>query len=113
VAGEVLFLYLILYGAGRAFIEGLRTDSLYLGSFRISQLLSVLLLIAALVLFIYRRIKSRKAEDAEPAAIEQSQYGSLLMKMKDEEEAGNKEGKENKTETESKTESKEEAVKEK
>ena len=90
VEGEVLFLYLMLYGAGRAFIEGLRTDSLYLGSLRVSQLLSVVLLIAGLLLFVYRRAKSRRTEDAEPAVLGQSQYGSLLMKMKEEEEAGSK-----------------------
>ncbi len=84
VEGEVLLLYFMLYGFGRAFIEGLRTDSLYLGSFRISQLLSVILLLVALVLFIYRRIKIRRAEDSEPVALGGSQYGSLLMKMKDE-----------------------------
>ena len=35
--GQVCFLYLSWYGFGRMFIEGLRTDSLYLGPFRISQ----------------------------------------------------------------------------
>lgn len=85
VEGEVLFLYMMLYGFGRALIEGLRTDSLYLGSIRVSQMLSVILLLAALALFIYRRIKSRKAKDSEPVALGNSQYGSLLMKMKDEE----------------------------
>lgn len=88
--GEVLFLYLMLYGAGRAFIEGLRTDSLYLGSFRVSQLLSVVLLILGLLLFIYRRVKSKRAEDAEPVELGQSRYGTLLMKMKQEEEAESK-----------------------
>ncbi len=87
VEGEVLFLYLMLYGAGRALIEGLRTDSLYLGSLRVSQLLSVVLLAAGLLLFVYRRAKSRRIKDAEPAVLGQSQYGSLLMKMKEEEEA--------------------------
>ncbi len=85
VEGEVLFLYLILYGAGRAFIEGLRTDSLWLGSFRISQLLSVILFVLALALFIYRRLKIKKKEDEEPVTLGQSKYGALLMKMKEEE----------------------------
>ncbi len=39
--GEVLFLYMIGYGIARLFIEGLRTDSLYLGVFRVSQLVSI------------------------------------------------------------------------
>ncbi|WP_418524173.1 prolipoprotein diacylglyceryl transferase family protein, partial [Limosilactobacillus oris] len=40
---------------GRFVIEGLRTDSLMLGPIRISQLLSVLFLVAALVVMVARR----------------------------------------------------------
>ncbi|MDR3121469.1 MAG: prolipoprotein diacylglyceryl transferase [Clostridiales bacterium] len=55
--GEVLFCYLIGYGAGRAFIEGLRTDSLMLGSFRVSQLLSILLVVLCAALFlVFRKV---------------------------------------------------------
>lgn len=43
--GSVMSLYLIIYGIGRAWIEGLRMDSLYIGSIRTSQLLSILLII--------------------------------------------------------------------
>ena len=39
--GDVAFLYLLWYGAGRLFIEGLRTDSLMLLNMRVSQLLSL------------------------------------------------------------------------
>ena len=39
--GEMALLYVAWYGLGRAWIEGLRTDSLYLGPVRISQLLSL------------------------------------------------------------------------
>jgi phosphatidylglycerol:prolipoprotein diacylglycerol transferase len=53
--GEVFLLYIILYSLGRAFIEGLRMDSLYWGSIRVSQLLSVMLIIVGAALFIYRR----------------------------------------------------------
>lgn len=40
-AGDVAFSYLLWYGAGRLFIEGLRTDSLMLLGMRVSQLLSL------------------------------------------------------------------------
>jgi len=86
VDGEVFFLYLMLYGAGRAYIEGLRTDSLPIGSLRVSQILSVILLVAALILFIYRRIRWNRA-DMEPAVLGQSKYGTLLQRMKEEEAA--------------------------
>jgi phosphatidylglycerol:prolipoprotein diacylglycerol transferase len=39
--GQLLLLYLAVYGLGRAAIESLRTDSLYLGPFRISQLVGI------------------------------------------------------------------------
>ncbi|WP_432264334.1 prolipoprotein diacylglyceryl transferase [Companilactobacillus metriopterae] len=56
--GEVFLSYLIWYPVGRFFIEGMRTDSLYLiPGLRISQLLSLLFLIVAVTLFIYRRKK--------------------------------------------------------
>lgn len=54
--GQVACMYLAWYGFGRMFIEGLRTDSLYIGSFRISQVVGLVcfvvfggLLIAGLV----------------------------------------------------------------
>lgn len=45
--GKVTLMYLAWYGFGRAFIEQLRTDSLYVGSFRISQLVGIVTFIAA------------------------------------------------------------------
>lgn len=85
LSGEVLFLYLVFYGIGRFVIEGLRTDSLYLGSLRVSQLLSALLVLVFAALFIYRRLKTSKASEEEPVSLGQSQYGSLLARMKEEE----------------------------
>ena len=49
--GDVFFFYLFLYAAGRLVIEELRTDSLFASSVRISQLLSVLICIAILMLY--------------------------------------------------------------
>lgn len=40
--GQILIMYLTWYGFGRMLIEGLRTDSLYVGSFRISQVIGFL-----------------------------------------------------------------------
>ena len=56
--GEVFLSYLIWYGFGRFFIEGMRTDSLYLfGGIRVSQALSALLFFGAIALMIWRRKK--------------------------------------------------------
>ena len=57
--------YLIWYGIGRLWIEGLRSDSLYIGStgIRVSQLLSLLLVVAGIIILsinIYKR-KKRKS----------------------------------------------------
>lgn len=61
--GEIALLYAAWYGAGRAWIEGLRTDSLYIGSVRVSQLLAVISCIAAVAVLArqYHRIKVAKA----------------------------------------------------
>ena len=49
--GQIALGYAAWYGLGRAFIEGLRVDSLYLGTFRVSQVLAgVTCLIAVAVL---------------------------------------------------------------
>lgn len=55
--GNLFLLYLCWYGLGRAVIEGLRTDSLMLGSLRVSQVLSLALLIAAGAALLIRRKK--------------------------------------------------------
>ena len=64
--GENFFFYLFWYGLGRTWIEGLRTDSLYLfdwtlfgAPIRVSQLLSVVLCITAIVVLIYQ-LKCKK-----------------------------------------------------
>ena len=51
--------YFALYGTARFFIEGMRTDSLYIGntSIRISQLLSLVFVVAALLYIAYARAK--------------------------------------------------------
>jgi len=62
--GEILFLYLLGYGLGRAWIEGLRTDQLIFFStgIPVSQALSIILVgVSALVLFCKnRQIRKRR-----------------------------------------------------
>lgn len=62
--GQCLLIYFVWYGIGRFWIEGLRTDSLYIGStgIRISQLLSALLAVFGAALLV---IKSRKTASTE------------------------------------------------
>lgn len=58
--GDVFLLYLAWYGFGRFFIEGLRMDSLYWGPFRVSQILSLLLCVGALIVrfIIIKKVKA-------------------------------------------------------
>jgi phosphatidylglycerol:prolipoprotein diacylglycerol transferase len=54
--GEVFMTYLLWYSVVRFFVEGMRTDSLYIfGIIRVSQALSLVLFIAIIILWIYRR----------------------------------------------------------
>ncbi|AXQ79066.1 prolipoprotein diacylglyceryl transferase [Streptococcus chenjunshii] len=53
--GEATFFYLIWYGSGRFVIEGMRTDSLLFFGFRVSQWLSLILVIAGIGLTVWRR----------------------------------------------------------
>ena len=47
--GIMTLSYFIWYGIGRLYIEGLRTDSLYLGNIRVSQLVSLILILIGVV----------------------------------------------------------------
>lgn len=54
--GEIFLSYVLWYSFGRFFVEGMRTDSLYVtAGLRVSQLLSIVLFVGALGLWIYRR----------------------------------------------------------
>ena len=57
--GMIAAYYLVLYGTGRFFIEGLRTDSLYLGPMRVSQVLSLVFVVAGLAYIITCAIKNK------------------------------------------------------
>ena len=55
--GELFFMYVGWYGLGRFFIEGLRTDSLMVGHMRISQVVALFSVVAAVVAIIAMRAK--------------------------------------------------------
>ena len=55
--GQVALGYAAWYGLGRAFIEGLRMDSLYLGSFRVSQLLAAVSFLLAAAVLVWKCIR--------------------------------------------------------
>ena len=54
--GEIFLSYVIWYSCVRFFVEGMRTDSLYIANtIRVSQALSLVLFFAAIIVWIYRR----------------------------------------------------------
>lgn len=53
--GQIFYSYMIGYGFIRSLIEGLRTDSLMLGVFRISQVLSIVFVVIFGILYLYRK----------------------------------------------------------
>ena len=61
--GQIALGYAAWYGLGRAFIEGLRTDSLYWGSIRVSQLLAAVSCFAALAVLVWQSFKPHAPAD--------------------------------------------------
>ena len=62
VDGMCISLYFILYGCGRFFIEGLRTDQLQIGStgIAVSQIVSVGLVLAGIAIIVWRNLAATK-----------------------------------------------------
>lgn len=63
--GQMTLAYAAWYGLGRFFIEGLRTDSLTLGTIRVSQVVALVCVIASAI--IYLTIRSRIRRENDPA----------------------------------------------
>lgn len=62
--GDMLIAYAVLYGFERMFIEGLRTDSLWLikDVVRVSQLLSFIVFVAGIAFLLIRRAREKKLD---------------------------------------------------
>ena len=58
--GQMFLTYMTWYGFGRMLIEGLRADSLYVGSIRISQLVGFVTFVIGVVLMVYNLRKIKK-----------------------------------------------------
>ncbi|EHD1614983.1 prolipoprotein diacylglyceryl transferase [Listeria monocytogenes] len=72
--GELFLGYVIWYSFGRFFIEGMRTDSLMWGDFRVSQALSLLLIVLSIGIIIYRRLKMN------PPYYMEDKFGEVVKK---------------------------------
>lgn len=92
--GQITLMYMTWYGFGRMFIEGLRTDSLYIGSVRVSQLLAGIFFVVGLALLIINEVKLRKSvpeavasEASEVSISEDEKETDGLMEFSDSEES--------------------------
>lgn len=63
--GELSLMYLFINGLGRMFIEGLRTDSLTVGSIRVSQILAGVMVAGSVAAWLY--LNSRVKAGTAPA----------------------------------------------
>lgn len=72
--GELFLGYVIWYSFGRFFIEGMRTDSLMWGDFRVSQVLSLLLIVLSIGIIIYRHMKMN------PPYYMEDKFGKVVKK---------------------------------
>lgn len=54
--GDGVLFYIVWYSIGRFFIEGMRTDSLMIGSLKQAQVISIVLILAGVISFILRRV---------------------------------------------------------
>ncbi len=60
--GQIALGYAAWYGLGRSIIEGLRVDSLYWGSFRVSQVLAAVTCVTAAALLLWQRTRPHEPE---------------------------------------------------
>ena len=75
--GQIFLMYLTWYGFGRMLIEGLRTDSLYVGPFRISQIVGFVSFLAGAVMLLAFGIAARK-NGWKPESLGQSASGTAV-----------------------------------
>ena len=61
--GQIALMYAAWYGLGRAFIEGLRVDSLWWGPFRVSQVLAAVTCVAAVAVLVWQRFRRHDPKD--------------------------------------------------
>ena len=60
--GQIALCYAAWYGLGRCIIEGLRMDSLYWGSFRVSQVLAGISCVVAVIVLIWQHFREHPKE---------------------------------------------------
>ncbi len=84
--GQIALGYVAWYGLGRTFIEGLRTDSLYWGPFRVSQLLAAVSCFAAVVVLLWQAFRTHSPEKLYVNRVAALAAAQALAEAEEEEE---------------------------
>ena len=79
--GQIALGYVFWYGFGRTIIEGLRTDSLYVGPFRVSQLLAAVSCAVAMIVLLVMMFKEH-----DPAKLYVNQVAALEAETDEDDE---------------------------
>ncbi len=80
--GQIALGYLVWYGLGRTFIEGLRLDSLYWGNFRVSQMLAAGTCFVGVAMLMIEAFRKH-----DPQAMQVRRYEARLAAGQPQEEA--------------------------
>ncbi|MEA4911493.1 MAG: prolipoprotein diacylglyceryl transferase [Oscillospiraceae bacterium] len=91
--GELCLMFFAWNGANRAIVEGLRTDSLYLGGVRISQLLAAVGTVLAIAAILWIRGRIKKAPGSIVPWAQTDAWAQELAAVEAREAAGKKSGK--------------------
>lgn len=88
--GHCVTLYFLLYGLGRFWIEGLRTDSLYLGNtgIRVSQALSLVLVLSSAALLLYMRTRPFSPDHLYVNRVAAKEAGMIIEKKEESQHGG-------------------------
>lgn len=81
--GQIALGYVAWYGLGRAIVEGLRTDSLWWGPFRVSQLLAAVSCVAAAITMLVFYLKPR---DPAKLYVRQVEAAEIITEQEEENE---------------------------
>ena len=84
--GQIALGYAAWYGLGRTFIEGLRMDSLYLGDFRVSQLVAALSCFAAVAVLMFMSFRSHDPAKLQVNIFAAKEAAKAADEAKEEEE---------------------------
>ncbi len=89
--GELAMIYVSCYGFGRFFIESLRSDSLMVGAFKVSQLFGLICFAVAAIVIIMNRMKIIKGKTLELHLVDG--MNSEINKPAEDEEKSSEKGK--------------------